>query len=93
MPFAGSRGPRSKSFRRPCSCVPRRQNFTKRLGNSYVDNHKDDDAQGELERALELDPSRNTALYLLGRCNVQKRDNEKAVPYLQRRFAAATGFG
>src|SRR5258708_27328505 len=31
-----------------------------------------------------LDPLRTQALYLLGRLYVQKRDNEKALPYLQR---------
>jgi tetratricopeptide (TPR) repeat protein len=54
------------------------------LGQLYLDNHSDGDAQTELERALALDPSRTHALYLLGRLYVQNRDNAKAVPYLQR---------
>lgn len=54
------------------------------LGQLYLDNHSDGDAQTELERALALDPSRTHALYLLGRLYVQNRDNEKAVPYLER---------
>src|SRR5436309_544808 len=54
------------------------------LGQLYLDNHSDGDAQSELERALALDPSRTHALYLLGRLYVQNRDNERAVPYLQR---------
>lgn len=54
------------------------------LGQLYLDNHSDADAQRELEAALELDPSRSHALYLLGRLYVQNRENEKAVPYLER---------
>jgi len=53
------------------------------LGELYLDSHAED-AQSELEKALELDPSRTHALYLLGRLYVQKRENEKALPYLQR---------
>ena len=33
---------------------------------------------------MALDPSRAHALYLLGRLYVQNRENEKALPYLQR---------
>lgn len=54
------------------------------LGQLYLDNHSDGDAQTELEGALALDPTRTHALYLMGRLYVQNRDNEKAVPYLQR---------
>lgn len=54
------------------------------LGQLYLDNHSDAEAQGELEKAVQLDASRTHALYLLGRLYVQNRDNEKAVPYLER---------
>jgi len=55
------------------------------LGEFYLDHHADDAAaQSELERALALEPARTRALYLLGRLYVQKKDNEKALPYLQR---------
>jgi tetratricopeptide (TPR) repeat protein len=54
------------------------------LDNHIEDNHTDEDAQGELEKAVALDPSRTKALYLLGRLYVQDRENEKAVHYLQR---------
>lgn len=54
------------------------------LGQLYLDNHSDAEAQGELEKAVEVDASRTHALYLLGRLYVQNRENEKAVPYLQR---------
>lgn len=54
------------------------------LGQLYLDNHSDADAQRELEAALALDPSRSHTLYLLGRLYVQNRENEKAVPYLER---------
>ena len=55
------------------------------LGELYLDQHTADAAaQSELEKALELDPERTRALYLLGRLYVQKKDNEKALPYLQR---------
>jgi tetratricopeptide (TPR) repeat protein len=54
------------------------------LGEFYLDNHSDGEAQTELERAVALDPSRTKALYLLGRLYVLDRENEKAVPYLQR---------
>jgi tetratricopeptide (TPR) repeat protein len=54
------------------------------LGEFYLDNHSDGEAQGELEKTVSLDPSRTKALYLLGRLYVQNRENEKAVPYLLR---------
>lgn len=54
------------------------------LGQLYLDNHSDAEAQSELEKAVSLDASRTHALYLLGRLYVQNRENEKAVPYLQR---------
>lgn len=54
------------------------------LGQLYLDNHSDAEAQSELEKAVSLDASRTHALYLLGRLYVQNRDNEKALPYLQR---------
>ena len=54
------------------------------LGQLYLDNHSDAEAQSELEKAVALDATRTHALYLLGRLYVQNRDNEKAVPYLER---------
>ena len=43
-----------------------------------------------MERSLAaLDPSRTHALYLLGSMYVQKRDNEKALSYLE---SAPCGF-
>jgi len=81
-PFVRISTTRSKNFRLPCSCAPTSPNFTKRFGELYLVNHSDDDAQRELERTLALGPSRTHVLYLLGRLYVQKRDNEKALPYL-----------
>jgi protein O-GlcNAc transferase len=63
---------------------PNESELHEALGELYLDNHSDDHAQTELERALALDPSRTHALYLLGRFYVQNRENEKALPYLQR---------
>src|SRR5207248_3361604 len=37
------------------------------LGQLYLDNHSDAKAQIELQKALEPDPSRTHALFLLGR--------------------------
>jgi tetratricopeptide (TPR) repeat protein len=54
------------------------------LGEFYLDNHSDAEAQVELEKAVKLDPSRTKALYLLGRLYVLDREDEKAVRYLQR---------
>jgi cytochrome c-type biogenesis protein CcmH/NrfG len=54
------------------------------VGELYLVNHSDAEAQTELEKALALDPSRTHSLYLLGRLYVQNRDNEKAVSYLER---------
>ena len=54
------------------------------LGELYLDNRSDGDAQRELERAASLDPSRTHALYLLGRLYVQDNENEKAVALLER---------
>ncbi len=53
------------------------------LGQLYLDNHSDAEAQSELEKAATLDGSRTHTLYLLGRLYVQNRENEKAVPNLQ----------
>ena len=53
------------------------------LGELYLDNHSEADAEKELNTAVKLDPSRSRALYLLGRLYVQQRDNDKAVPFLQ----------
>jgi tetratricopeptide (TPR) repeat protein len=54
------------------------------LGEFYLDNRSDGDAQAELEKAVALDPSRTKTLYLLGRLYVLDSENEKAVPYLER---------
>jgi tetratricopeptide (TPR) repeat protein len=55
------------------------------LGELYLDHRHADDAaaQRELEKVLTLDPARTRSLYLLGRLYVEKKDNEKALPYLQ----------
>ncbi len=72
-----------KEFQAALELRPNEADLHEALGQLYLDNHSDGDAQSELERALALDPSRTHALYLLGRLYVQNRDNEKAVPYLQ----------
>jgi tetratricopeptide (TPR) repeat protein len=54
------------------------------LGEFYLDNRSDEDAQAELEKAEALDPSRTKTLYLLGRLYVLGSQAEKAVPYLER---------
>ena len=63
---------------------PEQAELHEALGEFYLDNHSDEDAQRELEKAVALDSSRTKALYLLGRLYVLDRENEKAVPYLQR---------
>jgi tetratricopeptide (TPR) repeat protein len=73
-----------KEYQTALELRPGEAELCEALGQVYLDNHSDGDAQTELERALALDPSRTHALYLLGRLYVQNRDNEKAVPYLQR---------
>jgi tetratricopeptide (TPR) repeat protein len=73
-----------KEYQAALELSPGEAELHEALGQLYLDNHSDGDAQTELERALALDPSRTHALYLLGRLYVQNRDNEKAVPYLQR---------
>ena len=73
-----------KEFQAALELRPNEPELHEALGQLYLDNHSDGEAQSELERALALDPSRTHALYLLGRLYVQNRDNEKAVPYLER---------
>ena len=73
-----------KEFQAALELRPNEAELYEALGQLYLDNHSDGDAESELERALALDPSRTHALYLLGRLYVQNRDNEKAVPYLER---------
>jgi tetratricopeptide (TPR) repeat protein len=54
------------------------------LGEFYLENRTDGDAQSELEKAAALDPSRTKTLYLLGRLYMLDNENEKAVPFLKR---------
>jgi Tfp pilus assembly protein PilF len=54
------------------------------MGEFYLDNLSDADAQRELEKAAALDPSRTKTLYLLGRLYVQVNENEMAVTLLER---------
>jgi Tfp pilus assembly protein PilF len=69
------------------------------LGELYLDNHSEADAEKELQTAVELDSARSRALYLLGRLYVQQRNNDKAVPFLrsalrvQPDFAEASSLG
>ena len=72
-----------KEFQAALKLRPNEAELHEALGQLYLDNHSDGEAESELERALALDPSRTHALYLLGRLYVQNRDKEKAVPYLQ----------
>jgi len=73
-----------KEYQAALQLRPNEPELHEALGQLYLDNHSDAEAQSELERAVELDASRTHALYLLGRLYVQNRENEKAVPYLQR---------
>jgi tetratricopeptide (TPR) repeat protein len=73
-----------KEFQAALQLRPNEPELHEALGQLYLDNHSDGEAQSELEKAVTLDASRTHALYLLGRLYVQNRDNEKAVPYLQR---------
>ena len=73
-----------KEFQAALQLQPREAELHEALGQLYLDNHSDAEAQSELEKALSLDPSRTHALYLLGRLYVQNRENEKALPYLER---------
>jgi len=73
-----------KEFQAALQLHPHEAELHEALGQLYLDNHSDAEAQSELEKALSLDPSRTHALYLLGRLYVQNRDNEKALPYLER---------
>jgi tetratricopeptide (TPR) repeat protein len=74
----------TKEYRLALQLRPNEAELHEALGEFYLDNHSDGDAQTELEKAVALDPSRTKALYLLGRLYVLDRENEKAVPYLQR---------
>ncbi|HKW61825.1 MAG TPA: tetratricopeptide repeat protein [Candidatus Acidoferrum sp.] len=73
-----------KEYQAALQLRPNEAELHEALGQLYLDNHSDAEAQTELEKAVELDASRTHALYLLGRLYVQNRDNEKAVPYLER---------
>ncbi len=74
-----------KEFHAALQLRPKEPELHEALGELYLDHHADDTgAQRELEAALALDPARTRALYLLGRFYVEKKDNEKALPYLER---------
>ena len=74
----------SRSTRLHFSWPPISPELHEALGEFYLDNHSDQDAQRELEKAAALDPSRTKTLYLLGRLYVEGNDNEKAVRFLRR---------
>lgn len=80
-PFAKTSTTPSKNIRRRLRA--NEPELHEALGQLYLENHSDAEAQSELEKAVALDASRTHALYLLGRLYVQNRDDEKAVPYLQ----------
>ncbi|PYT71547.1 MAG: hypothetical protein DMG39_12690 [Acidobacteria bacterium] len=63
------------------------------LGQLYLDNHSDAEAQIELQKALEPDPSRTHALFLLGRLYVQNREKREGSFLSTARFAASARFG
>jgi tetratricopeptide (TPR) repeat protein len=74
-----------KEFHAALQLRPEEPELHEVLGELYLNQHLDEAAsQSELEKALELDPGRAHTLYLLGLLFVQKKDNEKALPYLQR---------
>jgi tetratricopeptide (TPR) repeat protein len=73
-----------KEYKVALQLRPNEAELHEALGEFYLDNHSDGEAQGELEKSVALDPSRTKALYLLGRLYVQDRENEKAVLCLQR---------
>ena len=54
------------------------------LGELYLDSNNFAAARRELERTLTAGSLRTHALYLLGRVFVEQKDNEKALPYLER---------
>ena len=73
-----------KEYQAALQLRPNEAELHEALGQLYLDNHSDAEAQSELEKAVSLDGSRVHALYLLGRLYVQNRENEKALPYLER---------
>jgi tetratricopeptide (TPR) repeat protein len=74
-----------KEFHAALQLRPDEPELHEALGQLYLDHHTDETAaQVELEKALAPDPFRKRALYLLGRLYVEKKDNEKALPYLER---------
>jgi len=53
------------------------------LGNAYLLEKQAAEAKAEIERALEIDPTRTMSLYLLGRLCFQNRDIPKSIEYFQ----------
>ena len=73
-----------KEFRLALQMRPENPELHEALGELYLGNHSDADAEKELESALATDASRTHALCLLGRLHVQNHENEKAIPYLKK---------
>jgi len=73
-----------KEYQAAMQLRPNEPELHEALGQLYLDNHSDAEAQSELEKTLSLDPARTHALLLLGRLYVQNRENERALSYLQR---------
>jgi tetratricopeptide (TPR) repeat protein len=84
LAFHGNLDDAIREYQAALQLRPNEPELHEALGQLYLDNHSDAEAQSELEKTVAVDASRTHALYLLGRLYVQNRENEKAVPYLQR---------
>jgi tetratricopeptide (TPR) repeat protein len=84
LALRGDRDNAIKEYEAALHLRPDEAELHESLGEFYLDNRSDGDAQSELEKAAALDPSRTKTLYLLGRLYVLDNENEKAVPFLER---------
>lgn len=62
---------------------PESAELHEQVGNAYLLNKNAVDGKAEIEKALHIDPTRTTSLYLLGRLYFQAHDIPKSIEYLQ----------
>jgi tetratricopeptide (TPR) repeat protein len=62
------------------------------LGNAYLLNKQSAEGRAEIERALQIDPTRTLSSYLLGRVYFQDRDVPKSIEYFQAAVRFDPGF-
>jgi tetratricopeptide (TPR) repeat protein len=73
-----------KQYQLAATVQPGNASLHEALGELYLNEHRLSDAHRELSKALQLDPTRARALYLMGRLEIGVAQPETAIPYLEK---------